>query len=226
MNSRIFFAVVLSAAILSSAAFADNDEDEHGHDANGNFEAYFDASAGNAKVTVGSQAMLLLTIKNLQQKENTFNFRLSGVPPKISYWSWFNGHRYDSMKDNMNLTVGPGKSVVLGVVVFGGGPESGKLNVTVTLEDGNSHNHDNRISVEKPVDIVYSSSGLLVQTSEFGWIAFVILGLIATAVFYFNTKPINKRYSALENRAARKTKSSKAKSQKNAAAKTNAKNRR
>ncbi len=136
---------------------------------------YVASGPTDVQVKVGEQSMVIITLTNSLPVPDTYYLELSATPSKLASWMWFNGHRYDDEKMNTSVTIEPGKSTGVAIIVFGGASTSGTMNINVKSA---ANGLSTRIS--KTVSVIYApEEGAFVQTPEFGWFGYVIIGILA-----------------------------------------------
>ncbi|VVB59622.1 Uncharacterised protein [uncultured archaeon] len=129
----------------------------------------------DVQVKVGEQSTLIITLTNSLRVPDTYYLELSATPSKLASWIWFNGHRYDNERMNTSVTVDPGKSIGVAIIVFGGeASTSGIMNLNIkSAANGLS------TQTSKTISIVYGAEGAFVQTPEFGWLGYAVIGILA-----------------------------------------------
>lgn len=126
-------------------------------------------------VRVGEQTTILISLSNQLSIPDTFTLDLQGTPEKIGAWMWFNGHRYDEEKMKTSIVVPAGKSMNAAIIVFGGEANiNGELYVNVKSASTGA-----ATQIRKTVSVVYGSEGSYFQTPEFGWIGYIVIGILA-----------------------------------------------
>lgn len=131
----------------------------------------------NVNLQIGPTANLVLKLKNPLPLEDSINLDISG--DKISYWSWFEGHKYDEFRTNMDILVDSKEEVSVSVNTIPG--EVGTYNLKVI---GESELTGLSNSVELTVNIGYESKGLFSRTPDISWLYFVLIILISSLLVY------------------------------------------
>jgi|GEM_PF-1949710 len=137
------------------------------------FTAVINDNSIPLNVRVGEENMVLINITNTLTETDTYLLDYSIVAP-ISYWTWFNGHRYDSEKASTSIKVGPKKSANIGITIFGGQVTGNTLTVRVR-----SAVTGVLVTNTRAISISYGKEGLLTETPEFGWHAYFLMAIIA-----------------------------------------------
>ncbi|MBU4245570.1 MAG: hypothetical protein KKE71_00860 [Nanoarchaeota archaeon] len=140
-------------------------------------QGYLPPLAGDLDMGVGETGMFVFNITNTLSDSDIYTIDLSGSPSKIGYWSWFNGHRYDDEKNNMSVTLKPGETAAFAVLVFGGEVGSGTISVNIkSASTGETR------QLTKSVVIRFANDGIFTDVPEFGWLWYIIIGIVAAII--------------------------------------------
>lgn len=125
-----------------------------------------------ASLETGVTGKLVATVRNKNPELDTFRLRLSSPSPVLN-WVWFNGHRYDEQRHDLNVTIEANGQRLVVIDVLGGVVGSYNLTLTASSDAAGSGSDDVNIRV------LSSRGGFLGRSVPgIGWLSVMIAGIM------------------------------------------------
>lgn len=134
--------------------------------AGGDSPASSTVTASTVTVAFGTKSNFLLTLSNQNPITREIPMHLDSTS-EAKNWVWFAGHRTDSKRRDMNVTIKPFESSTINLEILGARAGVYKLYLGPDAEYKNKYG-------EITITVVQRNSGIISTTPDMGWAAFFL----------------------------------------------------